>query len=263
MMVAAWLTLPLGPGVAAADTPGVPGTLPSSVSLTVLQPTAGQIITADLPIHVVANGYLIDSRYAGTPDSSFVGHYHEILDGHLVDMTPYRDGNRDTIPMTGVSRGWHTLTLVPANNDHSQVNAVAVNIPFDYEGAVVPEPAGATGNAAIAITAPANGSTVQGDAFTLSASVNNFVLCGSCFGKADVVGEGHWHIFLDPPAGPMSLMAWMPHMLTMAGGPSQVVSLKGVTPGWHTFVGVLVGNDHMPIMPMAMASVNLLVQSAA
>jgi hypothetical protein len=41
-----------------------------------------------------------------------------------------------------------------------------------------------------------------------------------------------------------------------------VVSLKGVTPGWHTFYAVLVGNDHMPIMPMTMASVTLHVQSS-
>ena len=95
---------------------------------------------------------------------------------------------------------------------------------------------------------------MSGDYFTLTANVTNFVLCSDCFGKGDVAGEGHWHIFLD--------QVNMAHMLTMAGGPSQVVSLKGVTPGRHTFYAVLVGNDHMPIMPMTMASVTLYVQSS-
>ena len=243
-------------GTASAAAPGVPGTLPGTVSLTVLQPTPYEVITGDLPIHVVANGYLIDARYAGTPDSSVIGHYHEYLDGHLVDMTPYRDGNRDTMPMTGVTDGLHTLTLVPANNDHSMVGA-AVSIPFYYEGPYLPEPPGYPGTAApgITITSPAGGSTMSGGYFTMTANVTNFVLCADCFGKADIAGEGHWHIFLDQVA--------MAHMLTMAGGPSQMVSLKGVTQGWHTFYAVLVGNDHMPIMPMTMASVTLYVQSSS
>jgi len=246
-----------GSGAASANTaPGVPGTLPSTVSLTVEQPTPYEVITGSLPIQVAANGYVIDARYAGTPDSSVIGHYHEILDGRLVDMTPYIHGTSDTMPMTGVTDGLHTLTLVPANNDHSMVGA-AVSIPFYYEGPYLPEPPGYPGTAApgITITSPAGGSTVSGGYFTMTANVTNFVLCADCFGKADIAGEGHWHIFLDQVA--------MAHMLTMAGGPSQMVSLKGVTQGWHTFYAVLVGNDHMPIMPMTMASVTLYVQSSS
>ena len=255
VMALAGASVLAGSGVASASTPGVPGTLPSTVSITVLQPTPYEVVTGSLPIEVEANGYVIDARYAGTPDSSVIGHYHEILDGRLVDMTPYRDGNRDTMPMTGVTDGLHTLTLVPANNDHSMAGT-ATSIPFYYEGPFVPEPPGYTGagSPGITITSPANGSTVSGGYFTMTANVTNFVLCGDCFGKGDVAGEGHWHIFLDQVA--------MSRMLTMAGGPSQVVSLKGVTPGWHTFYAVLVGNDHMPIMPMTMASVRLYVQSS-
>jgi hypothetical protein len=244
-----------GTGAASAAAPGVPGTLPSTVSLTVLQPTPYEVITGSLPIQVAAQGYLIDARYAGTPDSSVIGHYHEYLDGHLVDMTPYRDGNRDTMPMTGVADGLHTLTLIPANNDHSTVGP-GVSTPFYYEGPYQAEPTGYTGVGApgVTITSPANGSTAAGDYFTMTAHVSNFVLCGTCFGKGDVAGEGHWHIFLD--------QVNMARMLTMAGGPSQVVSLKGVTPGWHTFYAVLVGNDHMPLMPMTISSVRLFVQSS-
>jgi len=231
--------------------------LSSSVRLTVLEPAPGQVITGpSLPIQVLANGYQIDARYGGTPNQPYIGHYHEILDGNLVDMTPLRDGNRDTVPMTGVSDGWHTLTLVPANNDHSMIMSAAVNIPFDYAGPYLPEPAAYTGTGipGIAITSPADGSAVTtGGWFTMTVNVTNFVVCGDCFGKALVAGEGHWHIFLD--------QVDMAHMKVMGGGPSQEVSVKGVAPGWHTFYALLVDNHHMPIMPMTMASVRLYVAS--
>jgi hypothetical protein len=234
---------------ASADT-GLSGT----VGLTVLEPAPGQVITGPtLPIHVLANGYRIDARYAGTPNLPSTGHYHEILDGNLVDMTPLVDGNQDAMPMVGVSDGWHTLTLVPANNDHSMIMSAAVSIPFDYAGAYLPEPAGytGTGTPGITITSPTDGSTVQGGSFTMTVNVTNFVDCGDCFGKALVAGEGHWHIFID--------QVDMAYMKVMGGGPSQAVSLKGATPGWHTFYTLLVDNHHMPIMPMTMASVRLYV----
>jgi hypothetical protein len=164
--------------------PGLSGT----VGLTVLEPAPGQVITRPtLPIHVLANGYRIDARYAGTPNLPSTGRYHEILDGNLVDMTPLVDGNQDAMPMVGVSDGWHTLTLVPANNDHSMITSAAVSIPFDYAGAYLPEPAGytGTGTPGITITSPADGSTVQGGSFTMTVNVTNFVDCGDCLAR-------HW-----------------------------------------------------------------------
>ena len=77
--------------------------------------------------------------------------------------------------------GLHTLTLWPANNDHS-LAGTGVSIPFYYEGPYQPEPAGYTGTGApgITLTSPAAGSTVSGDYFTRTACVSNFVLCGDC-----------------------------------------------------------------------------------
>jgi hypothetical protein len=92
---------------------------------------------------------------------------------------------------------------------------------------------------------------VQGGSFTMTVNVTNFVVCGDCFGKALVAGEGHWHIFVD--------QVDMAHMKVMGGGPSQAVSLKGVPSGWHTFYALLVDNHHMPIMPMTMAAITLYV----
>lgn len=248
-----------GPTVAAADQTNLtPGTLSNSVSLSVSLPTPFEVVTTStLALQVTASGYQLDARYAGTPDLAYVGHYHEILDGSLIDMTPLRDGNRDTVSMVGVIPGLHTLTIVPANNDHSMVMSAAVSIPFYYEGTYLPEPGapGFTAPASIQITSPANGSTVQGSFFYMTANVQNFEFSQVCFGKTDVAGVGHWHIFLDHPM--------MANMLTMAGGDTQMVSILGVAPGWHTFYAVLVGNDHMPIMPMTVAMVTVFVQPSS
>ena len=233
------------------------GTLSPNVRLNVLLPAPGEAITTStLPLQLIASGYRVDARYAGTADLAYVGHYHEILDGSLIDMTPLRDGNRDTVSMLGVASGPHVLTLVPANNDHNVVMPAAVNIPFTYAGPYLPlpPPARFADPPSISITSPANGSTVQGSSFYMSANATNFELCQECFGKANIAGVGHWHIFLDQPT--------MAHMLTMAGGTTQEVSLVAVTPGWHTFYAVLVNDHHMPFtgVPTTMSSVRLYVQ---
>jgi hypothetical protein len=247
------IALPLAAGTASASTPT--SLKDGTASIKVLTPVAGQVITGPtLDLHVRARGYRIDARYAGTPVRARIGHYHEIIDGHLIDMPPFIDGAHDTIPMVGLVPGPHVLTIVPTTNDHMELTDKAVNVPFTYAGPYLPEPAGYTGagTPSIALTAPADGSTVRGESFSLGADISNFVLCGECFGKPNVAGEGHWHIFLD--------QAVMSHMLTMAGDTTQTVSLKAISPGWHTFIAVLVGNDHMPIMPMTMSSVHLLVK---
>lgn len=232
------------------------GGLSSSVSLQVLAPTPGEVVTGStLAINVNAVGYKLDAGFAGTPVLPHIGHYHEILDGRLVDMTPLHTPTSDTVSMVDVAPGPHVLTLVPANNDHSMVLSAAVSIPFTYAGPFLPPPAEVVfpNPPTVAITAPATGATVSGDSFFMTASVSNFTLCGACFGKDNIAGMGHWHIFLDQPD--------MAHMLTMAGDSTQEVSLKAIPTGWHTFYAVLVNDQHMPFMgtPSSMTSIQLYV----
>ena len=235
------------------------------IAIRVLEPSVGQVVTgSSMSVYVRTTGFQLDARFAGTPANAGVGHFHTIIDGHLIDMSPsVRNGNRDTISMVGVQPGEHVLIVVPAGSDHQEVTAAAVGVPFTYAGPYLPEPAGYTGTdpASTTLTSPANGSTIQGSSFTLTADIKNFVLCGDCYGKQNVAGQGHWHIFVDLPAGAMDPMAMMPHMKTMASDPTQVVSLKGLAAGPHTFTAVLVGNDHMPNMSMVMDSVTLNVRS--
>jgi hypothetical protein len=114
---------------AAAETTGSPGSL-GNVSLTVLSPTPGEVVTGpSLPVRVYANGYRLDASYAGTPSSSSIGHYHEILDGHLIDMTPLQNPGNDSISLAGVSPGWHTFYAVLVGNDHMPFMTAAGGMP--------------------------------------------------------------------------------------------------------------------------------------
>ncbi|MBI1352371.1 MAG: hypothetical protein GC156_14800 [Actinomycetales bacterium] len=258
MAVAASLTN----GAAIASASPVAGhTDKKPLAISIVEPAAHQVVTDPvMPVTVRWSGFTLDARYAGTPLIPGVGHFHTIIDGHLIDMSPsVRNGNKDTISMVGLEPGEHVLTVVPAWNDHSEVSAAAVSVSFTYAGPFLPEPAGYSGPEAptIALVGPASGSTVHGSSFTLTADIQNFVLCGDCYGKANVDGEGHWHIFVDLPMDAKTPMDMMPHMVTMASDVTQGVSLKGLTEGQHTFTALLVGNDHMPLMSMPMASVTV------
>jgi hypothetical protein len=222
-------------------------------TLTVLSPKPFQVITTPtLPLHVFANNYQLDSRYAGTPTLPTIGHYHEILDGRLIDMTPTTDAQHDTISMVGVAPSLtvpHVLTIVPARNDHSMIMANAVMIPFYYAGPFLPQPTCTTcsGSPTISIVPPTS-SIVRGNSFTLTVNVQNFFFSNPSYGKELVTGVGHWHIFCELPAAPMG--PEMKNMLTMAYTDSQQVYVTGVGTGWRIFYAVLVNNQHMPFMIM-------------
>ncbi len=226
----------------------------SDWTLTVLSPTPFQVVTTSvLPLHVFANNYRLDSRYAGTPVLPMIGHYHEILDGRLIDMAPTTDAQHDTISMVGVVPSLtvpHVLTIVPARNDHSMIMANALMIPFYYAGPFLPQPTCATcgGSPTISIVPPTS-SIVRGDSFALTVSVQNFFFSNPSYGKELVAGVGHWHVFCELPTMPM-VQPVMPNMLTMAYTDSQQIYLTGVGTGWRIFYAVLVNNQHMPFMVM-------------
>jgi len=230
--------------IASLSSPAKGDTSSNGWTLTVLSPTPYQIITTStLSLHVFSNNYQVDSRYAGTPDLPTIGHYHEILDGRLIDMSPTTDAQHDSISLVGVAFGQHVLTIVPARNDHSMIMAHAVMIPFYYEGPFIPQPtcSACGGSPTISIISPTSG-IVKGNSFSLSVNVQNFLFSNPSYGKELVAGVGHWHIFLD--------QVMMSNMLTMAFTNSQQVYLTGVAPGIHTFYAVLVNNQHMPFMVM-------------
>ncbi len=185
-----------------------------------------------------------------------VGHYHTILDGMLIDMECQPTAS---ISMQNVAPGSHTIIAVPALNDHEEVQAGAAMLAFDYEPTnPLPEitAAATTGTPAISIVSPAPGSEVSGD-FTIQVAVTDFTLSQDLFGKANVPGHGHWHANVDTTSGPMMGMMTM---LGMSGTDTFRASTKGLTPGPHTFFAILIDDQHAPLMPEVVASVDLVVK---
>jgi hypothetical protein len=183
------------------------------------------------------------------------GHYHVEIDKSLVDMycTP-----QAAISMQNVKPGQHTLTAVPALNDHADVEKNAQSVKIDYEppwnlgGRRCDEPlseiqaAPSSGQPAIKITSPQAGATVSGD-FDVVAQISNFHSSCDLEGKAPVAGYGHWHVNIDTTN---SAMGGMATMMRMACGNTMHLTTKGLPAGKHTMIAYLTDNQHAPINPM-------------
>lgn len=225
--------------------PMQPGASAMKVSIT--SPASGMMLTANtLTLVVATSGYDDTCAVAGTPDQQGKGHYHILIDKSLVNMfcTP-----QATISMQNVKPGMHTIGVVPAQNDHSEIDENMQSITVDYEPqSPLPTITDATVRAApsIKILSPAPGTTVSGT-FDVTVQVTNFNLSCDLLGKPDVAGYGHWHLNYDSDTGPMMGMG------TMAGM-SCVTTFHASTAGLHagdkhTLIALLVDNGHAPLHP--------------
>jgi hypothetical protein len=217
------------------------------MKVAVTSPANGTMVTANmLTVAVAASGYTLTCDLAGKPDQQGTGHYHVLLDKALVNMfcTPTA-----TISMQNVSPGMHTLTVVPALNDHSEVEENGKSIMIDYEPKTpLPTITDATfaSKPSIMIISPKNGDTVSG-AFDIVVQVTNYNLSCDLMGKPDVAGYGHWHANLDTMSGPMMGMGTMLGMSCSTTFHATTAGLKaGET---HTIIALLTDNGHAPLNP--------------
>src|SRR5262252_4533103 len=103
--------------------------------VTVTSPMTGMTVTGNsVTVHVRVTGYkdtcaLAGRQLMGGMEATATGHYHVLLDGSLINMfcTPTA-----VVPLQNVKPGMHTLTVVPALDDHAQVTANARSVMFDY-----------------------------------------------------------------------------------------------------------------------------------
>lgn len=228
------------------------------MKVSVQSPADGSTITGNsLQLRVATSGYRASCALAGKPNQEGQGHYHVLLDKALVNM--YCTGTA-AISLQNVKPGRHTVTAVPAQNDHAEIEANAASIKFDYAPsravADVTSPA-VTGTPTIKIVSPKAGATVSGS-FDVVVQVTNFNLSCDLFGRPDVAGYGHWHLNLDSMTGPMM------GMMTMAGMSCQTVfhaSTAGLKPGsTHALIALLAGNSHAPLMPTVADQVKVTVR---
>ena len=228
------------------------------MKVSVRSPADGARITGDnVTLQVATTGFKNRCDLAGKPDQAGTGHYHVLLDKSLVDMYC---GDRATVSMSGVKSGAHTLTVVPAQNDHTEIEHNAASLKIDY-APTSPKPlakvAAPAGKAAIKIISPKPGETVSGS-FDVNVEVSNFDLTCDEMGKPDVPGHGHWHLNFDTMKGPMM------GMMTMAGMSCEQTlhaSTAGLKPGSsHQLIALLADNLHAPVMPEIADSVEVKVK---
>ncbi len=228
------------------------------MKVSVLSPSTGSRITANsLQLRVKATGFHLSCATAGKPDQEGQGHYHVLLDKSLVNM--YCEETA-TVSLQNVLSGSHTLTVVPAQNDHAEIEHNAASIKIDYapSRALADLSSSTVASApSIKIVSPKEGAAVSGSVDVV-VHVTNFNLSCDLFGRPDVAGYGHWHLNLDSMTGPMM------GMMTMAGMSCQTVfhaSVAGLKPGsTHTLIALLAGNSHAPLMPTVTDQVKVTVR---
>lgn len=224
----------------------------------VQSPADGSKITADkINLQVATTGFQNRCDLAGTPNQPGTGHYHVLLDKSLVDMYCTE---KATVSLEGVKPGPHTLTVVPAQNDHAEVEHNASSVKIDY-APVNPKPlprgAAPAGTPAIKILSPKAGETVSGS-FDVKIATKNFDLTCAEMGKPSVPGHGHWHLNFDTMKGPMMGMMTM---AAMSCEQTLHASTAGLKPGSsHKLIALLADNLHAPVMPEVADSVEVRVK---
>ena len=221
-------------------------------------PTEGSKITSnELPVQVATAGFQDRCDLAGKPNQEAMGHYHLLLDKSLVNMYC---SDRATVSLEGLKPGRHTLTAVPAQNDHAEVEKNATSITIDYapsQPKPLPKSTPAAGAPSIKIVSPRPGATVSGS-FDVMVETKNFNLTCAEMGKPDVPGHGHWHLNFDTMKGPMM------GMMTMVGMSCEQrlhASTAGLKPGsTHQLIALLADNVHAPVMPEVADSVAVTVR---
>jgi hypothetical protein len=238
------------------------GMLPNGAKkmhVTITSPASGGKVTGNsVTLQVQVSGYTDTCALGGKQvmgmEATTTGHYHVLLDGSLINMfcTPTA-----VVSLQNVKPGMHTLTVVPALDNHQQVTPSARSIMFDYAPAA-PLPA-VTGmmsmhKPSITIVSPKPGATVSGT-FTVVVAIKNYRSSCALFGKPNLEGWGHWHLNLDTTtSGAMG----MGGMMGMSCADTIMASTAGLMPGsTHTLIALLVDNQHVPLMPLVASRVTV------
>ena len=220
--------------------------------LAVDAPEPGTVVRSNaVPFDVRLSNFDVDCRFAGTPNRAGIGHHHVELDGSLINMFCT---DRARVSLQNVAPGKHTLTFVPADDQHADDMKAARKVSFTYRPTrpLPPINEERRGAPSIRILSPNPGSTVHGG-FDLTVAPKDFEFSCALYGKKNVPGYGHWHVNVDSTTKGMMGMATM---LGMSCERTFHVSLAGIKPGPHMFFAILEDDQHAPT-PHAQASVKL------
>jgi len=240
------------PGASMAMQPGA-----ELMKAVITSPSNGSMVTTNtVTVTVSTSGYKDTCATAGTADQQGKGHYHLLFDHSLVNMfcSP-----QAVLSMQNVNPGMHMITAVPAQNDHTEIEANAKSITVDYEPTSPLAAIGAAtlpGAASIRILSPSEGQVVSGN-FDVTVQVTNFNLSCDLMGKPDVAGYGHWHLNYDTTTGAMMGMTTMAAMSCVTVIHATTTGLS--TGSRHALIAILVDNVHAPLHPEISSRVDVTV----
>jgi hypothetical protein len=197
-------------------------------AVTILNPAEDQVIYGDyLDLNLSFTDFKLNGNFGG-PNVPGEGHWHLFIDDVMKGM--YAD---EGIRITGLLEGDHEIAVELVNNDHTPLDPaveVSVNITVMYPDIMIME--------------PVDGAILYGGMIHLNVDVMNFTLTDD-YGGENVMGEGHWHLYInDALQGPYS---------------GHWANLTDLPAGQHTFRVDLRNNDHSPISPASEYSIMVTV----
>ena len=147
-------------------------------------------------------------------------------------------------------------TLAVACGPGAPVTSPAPPAPATAANPAAPKPADAT----LKIVSPAQDGVLSGGSIKVSINYTGPTLVPGA--EARNLDDYHLHYFLDEDAsgyinGGKSIPAGNPHIMHSA---AKEVSFDNLTPGRHSLVVVMSGNNHVPVAPALTDSVTFTIQ---
>jgi hypothetical protein len=245
----------VGPGRLHAAVQGDP-------ALAVVSPTDGATVaTNEIPVQLSVTNFTLDGAAFGRPDQAGVGEILAFVDGTTIgQLTNFYSTDSFVLAGDGLTPGPHTLTFLLASSTHAPIMATAQQITIDFQPPrAVPLPvANDVGAPAVKLVSPLDGATVP-TSFEVQVQPANFIASTALEGKANVLGYGHYHVWVDAPEMPTSLA----NLVLMPGTNAFTLDLSAWGEGQHTIRIEPAHNDHTMYAPATPVEFTVTVSAAA
>lgn len=223
---------PLSPAVQATVDitvqPGDPPVINAQVDKTSI--AAG----GEFTVSVTVQNFQLDAANYGGMAVAGHGHYHVYLDqiGDAYKLKGSAQPSQAIIMPIATTPGAHNLIIALETNNHMPVLDVGKTIAVTVTPAPPPT-----------LSALIDNDTIEAGAdFTVTVSVEYFVLDPDNYGGAPIERHGHWHVYLDQIGEAYKLKG-------SALAQDRVTLPANTTQGAHNLLFALETNDHQPLVP--------------
>jgi uncharacterized cupredoxin-like copper-binding protein len=231
-------------------------------ALKIQSPSDGATITSsEIIVQVEVSNFTVDCAQLGRHDQPGTGHILALVDGTTIaQVTNFYCADTFAIPGDGLTPGEHTIAVVLASNTHVPDMNTAQVITIDFQPVQpVPLPvAYDMGAPAITLVNALDGTTVP-PSFEVQVQPVNFIGATALEGKANVLGYGHYHVWVDAPEMPTSLA----NLVLMTGTNAFTLDLSAWGDGQHTIRIEPAHNDHAMYDPATPVTFTVNVSASA